>query len=102
MSAILQEAYSKNDIYRSRIAAIVDRIMEEDEIYREEGMDRTEIIEYLIDLMQTFSPDKFNAIANNDLTKRIRRIMATELASGMLNDLTPEQMKIYDEATTRR
>ena len=88
--------------YRSRITEIVDHILEEDEIYREEEMDRDTMIQQLVNSFKKFPIEKFNAIANEDLTKRIGRIMATELAYGMLNDLTPEQMKIYDEATTRR
>ena len=33
--------------------------------------------------------------------KRIKSILSLHLVSGMLNDLTPEEMRIFDESVKR-
>jgi len=42
-----------------------------------------------------------NNISEEKLTKRIKRILSLHLVSGMLNDLTPEQMQMFDESVKR-
>ncbi len=42
------------------------------------------------------------AIDDNDLTDRIDSIFVLEAVSGTLNDLTSEQMKIFDAAVEVR
>lgn len=56
----------------------------------------------LVDLFGQFSPEEMRAIKDNDLTRRIDKILVLESVSGTLNDLTPEQIKIYDEAVKRK
>jgi hypothetical protein len=54
---------------------------------------------------RNFDPVKVidvNSISEQELTKRIKRILSLHLVSGMLNDLTPEQMRIFDESVKRR
>ena len=91
----------KRDVYRLRITPIVNRLMKEREVYREE-FDTTEIAEFLITEMEYIPLEKFMAIPDEDLTKRLSGLMTLELISGMLADLSPEQMKIFDEAIARR
>jgi hypothetical protein len=53
---------------------------------------------------RTFDPvgvPDVNSISEQELTKRIKRILSLHLVSGMLNDLTPEQMRIFDESVKR-
>ncbi len=42
------------------------------------------------------------AIDESELTRRIRKIMTFHAVAGTLNDLTPEQIKIFDEAVEGR
>jgi len=42
------------------------------------------------------------SISKDELTKRIEKIMAMEVMYGMLDDLTPEQIKDFDTAVKRR
>ena len=51
----------------------------------------------LVDLFSQFSPEEFMTITDNQLTDRIDSILVLEAVSGTLNDLTPEQIKIFDE-----
>jgi len=46
--------------------------------------------------------EEFAVIEDEDLTHRIDRILVTDAVSGTLNDLTPEQMKMFDEAVEGR
>jgi len=55
------------------------------------------MIDMLVDLFSQFSPEEFMTITDNQLTDRIDSILVLEAVSGTLNDLTPEQIKIFDE-----
>ncbi len=53
---------------------------------------------------QTFDPvavPDMNTISEEELTRRIKSILSLHLVSGMLNDFTPEEMQIFDEAVKR-
>jgi predicted DNA binding protein len=53
---------------------------------------------------RNFDPVKVidvNSISEQELTKRIKSILSLHLVSGMLNDLTPKQMRIFDESVKR-
>ncbi|MBP0015500.1 MAG: hypothetical protein J7545_09310 [Roseofilum sp. SBFL] len=41
-------------------------------------------------------------VDESELTERVERIMVTESVAGTLNDLTPEQMAIFDAAVEGR
>ena len=60
------------------------------------------MIQILVSLLENFSSEEMNAISDNELTGRIRKIMILEAVSGTLNDLTPEQLKIFDAAVEGR
>lgn len=61
-----------------------------------------EMIEMLVDLFGKLSLEEMQAIKDDDLTNRINKILVLEAVSGTLNDLTPEQIKMYDEAVKRK
>ncbi len=56
----------------------------------------------MFDLFGDFSPDELQAIADDDLANRIKNILIVESVAGTLNDLTPEQIRMYDEAVEGR
>ncbi|MBP0010177.1 MULTISPECIES: hypothetical protein [unclassified Roseofilum] len=45
---------------------------------------------------------RFCTVDESELTERVERIMVTESVAGTLNDLTPEQMAIFDAAVEGR
>jgi hypothetical protein len=82
-----------------RISKIVDKLVEEDEVLR--SVDKTQIMESLSDLMKD-PPSDLTSITDDELTQRIERVMFIEAMSGMLNDLSPEQMRAFEAAVKRR
>jgi len=42
------------------------------------------------------------SIPEEELTRRIRKIMALEVMSGLLDDLTPEQLEAFETSVKRR
>nr|WP_254446942.1 hypothetical protein [Dolichospermum sp. UHCC 0259] len=48
-----------------------------------------------------FAVPDLNSISEEEVTTRIKSILSLHLVSGMLNDLTPEQMQIFDESVKR-
>ncbi|MFM6180628.1 MAG: hypothetical protein ACKPA8_03760, partial [Dolichospermum sp.] len=67
----------------------------------QENLDKQAMI---ANINRTFDPvavPDVNSISQEELTKRIKRILSLHLVSGMLNDLTPEQMRIFDESVKR-
>jgi hypothetical protein len=85
-----------------RIEKIVAILMEERPLFKEE-LNPTEMVELLCTLFETNLPiEQFNTMTDQDLRKRCSMIMVTEAVAGTLNELTPEQMAIFDEAIKRK
>ncbi len=97
----MYEVSQGKDIFLVRISQIVNNLIGSNSLYQEK-LDKKEIILDLIDLFKQFSPEEFATIEDEDLTHRIDRILVTDAVSGTLNDLTPEQMKMFDEAVEGR
>jgi hypothetical protein len=84
-----------------RISAIVENLIAHNDLYQER-LDKEQMINYIFDLFSEAdtSPD-IDKINQEDLTKRINSILVLHAVGGMLNDLTPEEMAIFDEAVGR-
>ena len=85
---------------REKLTQIVQTLIDNNPIYKE-NLDLQEMIEVI---NQTFDPvavPDLNSISEEELTRRIKSILSLHLVSGMLNDFTPEEMKIFDEAVKR-
>jgi hypothetical protein len=92
---------SKQEVYRIRIKPFIDRQIADDAIYLDK-FNRDGWLDYLVNVMKKFPVEQFITIADDDLKRRIGRLMSHQLVAGMLNDFTPEQMKIFDECMVRR
>lgn len=97
----MYEVSQEKDIFLVRISLIVNKLIDSNSFYQEK-LDRNEMVQYLVDLFKQFSLEEFTTIADEDLTRRIDRILVTHAVSGTLNDLTPEQMAMFDEAVEGR
>lgn len=85
-----------------RIEEFVKILMAERSIFREE-LDYDESVKLLVRIFsENFSLEEFNAISDESLKKRCSRIMVTEAVAGTLNELTPEEIAIFDEAIKRK
>lgn len=83
-----------------KLTEIVENLIDNNPIYKE-NLDLQKMIEVI---NQTFTPvsvPDFHTISEEELTQRIKRILSLHLVLGMLNNLTPEQMKIFDESVKR-
>ncbi len=96
----MQEVYGEREVAITRISKIVDNLIGSNSLYQER-LDKQEIIQHLVSLLGKFSPDFIKAISDNELTNRIDSILVIEAVSGTLNDLTSEQMKMFDAAVKR-
>jgi len=85
----------------TRIANIVETLFRDREFLRDR-LDRVKSTQEMIDIFGKFSPEELQAISDNDLTKRINNILTVDSVAGMLNDLTPEQIRMFDEAVEGR
>ncbi|TAF10162.1 MAG: hypothetical protein EAZ77_03540 [Nostocales cyanobacterium] len=83
-----------------RLPEIVKTLIDNNPLYQE----NLDIQAMIANINRTFDPvavPDVNSISQEELTKRIKRILSLHLVSGMLNDLTPEQMRIFDESVKR-
>jgi predicted DNA binding protein len=97
----MYEYQDKNEVFE-RVLPIVEKLFESNSLYQTR-LNKTEMVQLLVDsLEKLFSLKEIRAINNEDLTKRIDSILVLEAVSGTLNDLTPEQLKIFDEAVEGR
>lgn len=96
----MQEVYGEREVAITRISKIVDNLIGSNSLYQER-LDKQEIIQHLVSLLDKFSPDFIKAISDRELADRIDSILVVEAVSGTLNDLTPEQMEMFDAAVAR-
>lgn len=83
-----------------KLPEIVTNLIDNNPIYQE-NLDKQEMIKVINHTFDpSFVPD-INSISEEELAKRIKSILSLHLVSGMLNDFTPEQMQIFDEAVKR-
>ena len=83
-----------------KLTEIVKTLIDNNPLYQE-NLDKQAMI---TNINRTFDPiavPDINSISEEELTKRIKSILSLNLVSGMLNDLTPEQMQIFDESVKR-
>lgn len=101
MSIQTQQRLDKKNVYRHRIAEIVPKVIAEEVIFQEE-LDLEEAIEYATEVMSELPLPQFDAYTDIELKECVEGLLAHKLVFGMLSDLTPEEMKIFDEAVARR
>lgn len=97
----MYEVSQEKDIFLVRISQIVENLINSNKFYQEK-LNKHEVIPDLVNLFKQISLEEFAVIEDEDLTHRIDRILVTDAVSGTLNDLTPEQMKMFDEAVEGR
>jgi uncharacterized protein YjgD (DUF1641 family) len=86
--------------YLNRISEIVDQLIKLNDVFKE--LNKKKLMDHLLTLIEKVPQDEFSSITDNELTRRIDKVMAVEAMSGMLNDLTPEQIKSFDAAVKRK
>lgn len=100
-TAFTEEVYKKaKQIQRLiRISGIIDKIMCEEEILRE--MDKHELLKTILEILNKFHIELDN-ISDEDLLERIKRVLILEAMSGILKELKPEDINVFDESVKRR
>ncbi|MEH2040330.1 hypothetical protein [Nostoc sp.] len=97
----MQEVSSYHEELINRISPIVENLFKGNNLY-EIKLNQLEMSQMLVELFGQFSREEMRKIKDDDLIDRIDSILILEAVSGTLNDLTPEQIKMYDEAVKRK
>ncbi|MEH2049395.1 hypothetical protein [Nostoc sp.] len=100
MQEVVQESSHNHDLI-NRISPIVENLFKGNSLY-EVKLNQLEMSQMLVELFGKFSREEMREIKDDDLIDRIDSILILEAVSGTLNDLTPEQIKMYDEAVKRK
>ncbi|PAX57150.1 hypothetical protein [Brunnivagina elsteri] len=97
----MQEVSNYNQELIDRISPIIERLFKSNSLYMVR-LKKMEMLEMLVELFGQFNPEEMRAIKDEDLTQRIDSLLVLDAVSGTLNDLTPEQLKMFDEAVEGR
>jgi hypothetical protein len=97
----MYEVSQEKDIFLVRISQIVNNLLNSNSFYKEK-LDKNEMVPDLVDLFKQFSLEEFTAIDDEDLIHRINNLLNLEAVSGTLNDLTPEQIEMFDASVEGR
>jgi hypothetical protein len=87
-------------VYHSSIQDLVDELIEDNSIF--DGLDKNKIVQLISRLVMELADEQLAEITKSDLKNRIEKMMLVETMAGMLNDLSPAQVKSFDEAIFRR
>ena len=92
----------QQELIVKRIEQVVSILMEEDRLFKED-LNYAEMVEHLAKLFEKNLPfDEFNTMSDAELKNHCSGIMAIRLLGKIGEDLTPEQMAIFDEAIKRK
>ena len=98
---MVRQAAIKN-VRLDRIAGIVERAIQEDSQFKQE-LDRDKMISIIYSTIEeNLSTQQLDAIDDRELARRIKKMLVLELVSGMLDDISPEQMEVFDAAVEGR
>ncbi|HLB70848.1 MAG: hypothetical protein OIN88_00525 [Candidatus Methanoperedens sp.] len=78
---------------------LIDKLSGEEVLFK--NINKKKLFQSLSGIVAELPPEQLS-ISKDELTKRIEKIMAMEVMYGMLDDLTPEQIKDFDTAVKRR
>jgi hypothetical protein len=101
MEEIMPEVANYHQEVSNCISPIVEKLIKGNSLYQVK-LNQQEMMEMLVELFGELSPEEMRAITEHELTRRIDKILVLEAVSGTLNDLTPEQIKMYDDAVKRK
>ncbi len=88
------------DAVLARISPIVDNLMQSESLFQK--LDKDELLEIFATLLDKVSPEDIMSLDEAELSRRVDGVMTVEATAGILNDLTPEQMEMYDAAVEGR
>ncbi|GAB4279404.1 MAG: hypothetical protein Fur0025_06650 [Oscillatoriaceae cyanobacterium] len=95
----MQELSVVKDTVISRISAIIDKLLASDSLFQER-LDKSELLQIFSNILDKVSPQELIGLDEEELTDRVDKVMATEAMSRLLDDLTPEQIEIFDAAVS--
>ena len=100
-TALTEEFLRKVEQMRllEKISRICDKLNLEGKFLREE--DKTKLFRTISEILNDIPFEQLK-IPEDELFERMRGILLLEAASGILNELTPEQIKVFDEVVQRR
>ncbi|MDB9310589.1 hypothetical protein PN471_18565 [Aphanizomenon sp. CS-733/32] len=92
----------KQESIIKRIENVVAILMEEDPLFKED-INYAQTVQNLVKVFkENFSWEKFNQISEESLKNRCDKMMAVQLLAKIGEDLTPEEMAIFEDAIKRK
>ena len=98
-TVLTEENFKKFE--KTQISGIIDKILDEDKEGLLKGIDKHKVLETILKMVSDISLE-WNEISDEEFFERIKRILVLEAMSGILKELEPEQIRIFDEAIKRR
>jgi hypothetical protein len=97
----MTQVSAEKDPAMFRISRIVEQLMQNNSLFQRE-LDRNRVMQIFSDVLENIALEEILSLEEEKLIKRVDALMATELLYGMLDDLTPEQMAMFDAAVEGR
>lgn len=97
----MQDVSTYNQELYNAISPIVDKLFKSSSLYTVK-LNKRAMIDMLVELFGKFTQEEMRAISEHDLTRRITKILTVEAVSDTFNDLSPEQIKMFNEAVEGR
>ncbi|NER37617.1 MAG: hypothetical protein F6J93_27250 [Oscillatoria sp. SIO1A7] len=85
----------------ARVLQITEKLIEGDSLYRER-LNRDEMTGHIVKLFSELSAEELSSVSEENLQTRIDGILVTHAVAGTLNELSAEQMEVFDAAVEGR
>ncbi|GAB4305566.1 MAG: hypothetical protein Fur0025_47650 [Oscillatoriaceae cyanobacterium] len=97
----MAEVTTSKNLVLSRIESIVEQLMHSNSLYQEE-LSKDELMSIYANFLDKFSPEILMNLDDERLTKRVRRTMAIQMMTKLLDGMTPEEVEIFNAAVEGR
>ncbi len=97
---MMQLCDNKETILR-RISIILDQLLQSDSLFQEK-LDKDELLHIFSNLLERVLPETLIGLDDEQLKKRVYRVMATEALSHLLDNLTSEEINTFEAAVAGR
>ena len=97
----MYEVSQEKDIFLVRISPIIDTLFTNNSFFQER-LDKNDMNQHITKLFKKLPVEEFIAIDNKDLNDRVDGLLVISATAGMLADLTPEEVEVFDAAVENR
>jgi hypothetical protein len=97
----MDKVLEQKEVAISRISEVINHLIQQNTFFQE-NLKKDELIQAFSKLIDKVSLEEIISLNDEELIRRVGRVMVRESVAGTLNDLTPEERETFEAAVEGR